>query len=77
MGKQILLPRLTEAETETTAGDWLVAVGDTVEEGTPIMVAETEKAAVDVEASMSGTVIRLLVQPGDPLTPGQPILEVE
>lgn len=54
-----------------------MAAGDVISEDMPVLVVEMEKAAVEVESSVAGRVVRLLVNPGDVVKPGQPVLEVE
>ncbi len=77
MARQICMPKLNEIESDIIVADWLVRVGDTIKEGALIVSVETDKVTVEVEASMEGTVRRLLVSKGDTVKVGQPILEVE
>lgn len=39
--------------------EWLKKPGESIEEGQPVAVVETAKASMDVEASSSGTILRL------------------
>ncbi|MEO1103064.1 MAG: lipoyl domain-containing protein, partial [Pseudomonadota bacterium] len=48
-----------------TIVEWRAAVGDTVEEGAPIAVVETAKAATDIEAPAAGTLTHILKEVGD------------
>jgi pyruvate dehydrogenase E2 component (dihydrolipoamide acetyltransferase) len=73
----MLLPILNSAGDDATVESWLVAAGDVISEDMPVLVVEMEKAAVEVESSVAGRVVRLLVNPGDVVKPGQPVLEVE
>ena len=77
MAQQIILPRLSDMEDEGTVSEWLVAVGDDVEIGTPIVAIEMSKAMVEVEATHAGKVARLVAQPGETIKIGQPLLELE
>jgi pyruvate dehydrogenase E2 component (dihydrolipoamide acetyltransferase) len=77
MPKLMHLPKLTEAETETCVAEWLVGLGDMVQEGDPVLTVETEKAVVEVESTVVGIVRRRLVEVGDIVEPGQLIMEVE
>jgi 2-oxoglutarate dehydrogenase E2 component (dihydrolipoamide succinyltransferase) len=71
------MPKLDERESDVTVSNWLVAVGDSVSAGKSVIAVETDKVTVDVESLVEGRVTRLLVQPGDVVKVGQPILEVE
>jgi pyruvate/2-oxoglutarate dehydrogenase complex dihydrolipoamide acyltransferase (E2) component len=46
--------------TEATVREWCKAVGDPVAVGEPLLVVETEKAQVEVEAPASGTVVEIV-----------------
>jgi pyruvate/2-oxoglutarate dehydrogenase complex dihydrolipoamide acyltransferase (E2) component len=77
MTEPMLFPKLNEAGDDGTVDSWLVTVGDTIGEDTPIMIVEMEKASVELESSIAGIVKQLLVEPGEIVRVGQPILEVE
>jgi len=64
------LPSLGADMDEGTLTDWLVKPGDEVERGQAIATVDTVKAAVDVEIWQSGTVHRLLVEPGTTVSVG-------
>lgn len=76
MTRQMLMPKLNEMQSDVTVADWLVNVGDTIQEGKAVMSVETDKVTVDVEAETTGKVMRLLVTKGDVVSVGQPIMEV-
>ena len=63
MAVQIRMPRLTDTMLEGTISDWLKQEGDFVQEGDPLFVVETDKASVEVHASATGILLRILVQP--------------
>ena len=52
----------------------LVKPGDRVEVNTPLVTLETDKATMDVPASISGTVVELLVSVGSRVSKGTPLL---
>jgi pyruvate/2-oxoglutarate dehydrogenase complex dihydrolipoamide acyltransferase (E2) component len=58
MSTSLTIPRLEMSMTEGTLAEWLVDDGAQVKEGDPIYVLETEKAAQDIEAPTSGTLVR-------------------
>ncbi|MGQ3255439.1 MAG: biotin/lipoyl-containing protein, partial [Microbacterium aurantiacum] len=73
MSITVRMPALAAGATEAAVQTWLVAVGDTVDAGQPIVEIETEKAIVEYEAEEAGTVAALLVEPGASVAVGDPI----
>lgn len=59
-----VMPKLAMAMNEGTINEWLVADGEYIEKGAPVMVVETEKVSFDVEAPVRGFV-RILVPAGE------------
>ncbi len=53
-----------------------VAVGDRVESGDTILVAESEKASLEIPAEASGTVLVLHVREGQHIRPGQDLVTI-
>jgi pyruvate/2-oxoglutarate dehydrogenase complex dihydrolipoamide acyltransferase (E2) component len=64
MSTQIIMPQLGESVVEGTVIQWLKQPGDTVKEFEPILEVETDKVAVEVPASASGTLLEILVPEG-------------
>lgn len=60
-------------ESEVTGTVWkvLVEVGSQVAEEEPLMIVESMKMEIPVEAPCAGTVSELLVNPEDPVEEGQ------
>jgi oxaloacetate decarboxylase alpha subunit len=54
----------------------LVNVGDTVNEGQPVLVVEAMKMETEVSASRGGTVTAVHVKEGDAVAVGQPLLDI-
>ncbi len=54
-----------------------VAVGDTVELEQGLIVLESDKASMEIPATVAGTVVEVLVKEGDQLAEGSPIVVVE
>lgn len=73
MSITVRMPALAAGATEAAVQTWLVAVGDSVDAGQPIVEIETEKAIVEYEAEEAGTVAALLVEPGASVAVGEPI----
>lgn len=61
----IVLPKWGMTMQDGVIVEWLVAIGDTVVEGQPIAVIETEKVNTEMEAPGSGVITELVVQQGD------------
>ncbi len=64
------MPRLSQDMETGQVVEWLRTEGDLVEEGDPLLVVETDKANMDVEAPASGVLRRVLASVGDELTVG-------
>ncbi|WJL96175.1 dihydrolipoamide acetyltransferase family protein [Microbacterium sp. ET2] len=73
MAAVVRMPALAAGATEAAVQSWLVAVGDEVAAGQPIVEIETEKAVVEYEAEESGVLARILVDEGASADVGSPI----
>jgi pyruvate/2-oxoglutarate dehydrogenase complex dihydrolipoamide acyltransferase (E2) component len=62
---EVRMPRLSEAMTDGKLLVWSVAVGDRVEQGEQLAEVEADKANMEIEAPVSGTVLNLHGNPGD------------
>jgi dihydrolipoamide dehydrogenase len=62
---------------EVTVLEVLVKVGDQVEREQALLTLESEKATMDVPATAAGKVSRILVQPGDKVSTGTAVIELE
>ena len=65
MPTPIRLPNLGAEASEATIESWLVAVGDQVAAGDPVVAIETEKATVEIEAPVAGRLAEITVPAGD------------
>ncbi|WP_308806931.1 2-oxoglutarate dehydrogenase, E2 component, dihydrolipoamide succinyltransferase [Actinotignum urinale] len=61
-GVEVKMPALGESVNEGTVTSWLVAEGDTVEEGDPIVEVSTDKVDSEVPAPASGVLQKIMVQ---------------
>jgi pyruvate/2-oxoglutarate dehydrogenase complex dihydrolipoamide acyltransferase (E2) component len=61
----VVLPKWGMTMQEAVVGEWLVAVGDEVTEGQPLVTVESDKVDADVESPGSGTVAEILVPTGE------------
>jgi pyruvate/2-oxoglutarate dehydrogenase complex dihydrolipoamide acyltransferase (E2) component len=64
------LPKLGMSITEAGVVEWLVAVGDTVQEGQDMVVIEMDKAQSELPAPIGGTVVALSADEGDVIEVG-------
>ncbi len=72
MATEFLMPKLGLTMEEGTIAEWLVADGETVESGTPVLRIETDKTETDVEAAFSGR-LQVEGQVGDTFACGERI----
>lgn len=70
------LPALGEGIEVATVTGVLVKIGDAVKNGQAVLSVETDKAAMEVEADVEGTVQEILVKPGDKIPIGGPVLKL-
>ncbi|GIG41616.1 dihydrolipoamide acetyltransferase family protein [Cellulomonas phragmiteti] len=75
--QQFPLPDAGEGLTEADIVTWHVAVGDRVEVNQTIVEIETAKSLVDLPCPWTGVVTRLLVDVGQTVEVGTPIIEVD
>jgi 2-oxoisovalerate dehydrogenase E2 component (dihydrolipoyl transacylase) len=71
------LPDLGEGLQEAEVVSWHVAEGDHVVADQPLVSVETEKAVVEVPSPLAGRIARLLVNPGERIKVGAPLVEFE
>ncbi len=75
--KQFPLPDTAEGLTEADILSWHVAVGDTVSVNQIVVEIETAKAAVELPCPWAGVITELLVEPGQSVPVGVPILTLD
>ena len=71
------LPDLGEGLVEAEIAEWMVKVGDLVQEEDPIGAMLTDKAAVELSAPVTGRVTHLAGEVGDTLAVGSPMIIFE
>jgi len=77
MSTQVLnIPDLGEAE-DVEVIEICVKPGDIVSEEDPIVVLESDKAAMEIPTSLGGKVLAIKVSLGDKVSAGSPFLEIE
>lgn len=65
MATLFALPKLGMNQEEGEVVNWLVNEGDEVTEGQPIVEVETDKTTVELEATASGVVGRIVRRAGE------------
>ncbi|MGE3193974.1 MAG: dihydrolipoamide acetyltransferase family protein [Microbacteriaceae bacterium] len=73
MATVVRMPAALAGVTEGAIQSWMRKPGEQIAAGQPLAEIETEKAVVEYESEVGGTVARLLVEPGDNVAVGAPI----
>jgi 2-oxoisovalerate dehydrogenase E2 component (dihydrolipoyl transacylase) len=71
------LPDIGEGISEAEIVGWHVKVGDQVEEDQPLADMMTDKATVEMESPIAGTVVSLAGEPGDQVAIGAMLVTIE
>lgn len=71
------LPEMGESVSEGTISRWLVAVGDSIEEGATLAEVSTDKVDVEVPSPVTGTVVALAAAEGSNVPVGALIATVQ
>lgn len=77
MRHTVKLPKLSETVDEMIILEWMVEVGDRVDEGQPIVSVETDKVTVEMPSPLAGMVVELLVEPDEEVTTGASLAVIE
>ena len=67
MAKLVVMPKLGLTMTEGAVSRWLKAEGEAVREGEPLFEVETDKLTNTIEATASGTLLKILAKEGETL----------
>lgn len=73
MAEPIIMPKLGFDMAEGTLVNWTVQIGQAIKKGDVIAEIETDKATIEIETTVEGTVLQLLAEPGDVVAVGAPI----
>ena len=74
---KVTLPEMGESVTEGSIVEFRKKVGDHVTEGDTIVEVTTDKVDVEIPATASGVIARLLVEPGQTISVGAVIAEID
>jgi 2-oxoglutarate dehydrogenase E2 component (dihydrolipoamide succinyltransferase) len=77
MAVDVKVPTSGESISEVQIGQWRKSEGDRVTEDEVLVEIETDKAAMDLPAPVSGTLIKILKKDGDDAAPGDVIAQIE
>ena len=73
MATEIIIPKLSQTMEEAKVVEWLKSEEDWVEVGESIVVVETDKAEVEIEAPSSGMLGKILAAAGEVAAVGETI----
>lgn len=73
MANMIIMPKQGLLMEEGTITDWLVKEGGTCTEGQPLFEMETDKLTITMDATATGTVLKILHPEGDTVPVTEPI----
>lgn len=76
MAAQIEMPQLGESVVEGKIVEWFVKPGDKIATGDVLLEVETDKANTEVPATSEGYVSRILVEAGETVDVGTPLMEL-
>ena len=65
MATEVKLPDLGEGIDDATINRWLVHVGDSIEEGAPLLEVATDKVDTEIPSPAGGTLLKTLYGEGD------------
>ena len=71
------LPDIGEGIAEAEVVEWFVSVGDTVAEDQPVAAMMTDKATIELESPVAGTVIERVGEVGDMLAIGSLLVAID
>jgi pyruvate dehydrogenase E2 component (dihydrolipoamide acetyltransferase) len=73
MARLLQMPQVTASAEPASVQSWLVGEGEAFSAGSALLVVETDKAVVDVDADHDGVLLRVLAPAGSTVEVGRPI----
>jgi len=70
MAEKLTMPKVGMLEADISISKWLKAEGDVINIGDTVADIETEKTVTQLEAYVSGTILKIIVEEGDPVAIG-------
>ena len=77
MRYEVKMPRLGETVDEVVLLEWMVEVGDEVDQDTELALVETDKVETEVPSPVAGTVTEILVGEDAEVITGEVICVIE
>jgi pyruvate dehydrogenase E2 component (dihydrolipoamide acetyltransferase) len=77
MPREIKMPKLSDTMEEGTLNVWRKSEGEAIAKGDVLLEIETDKADMEFEAYMSGTLAKILIPAGETVPIGTPIAIVK
>jgi pyruvate/2-oxoglutarate dehydrogenase complex dihydrolipoamide acyltransferase (E2) component len=74
MAEMVIMPKWGLTMEEGTITEWMVGEDDPVENGDILALVETEKTTVELPSSYAGIVAHILVEDGETVPVGTPIM---
>lgn len=74
---EVVLPAMGEGITDATVTKWLISIGQSVEEDTPLVEIATDKVDSEIPAPTAGKLVSILFQVGEIPKVGQVIAIIE
>lgn len=74
---RMVVPQLGNAVDDVTVSGWLVAVGDVVEAGEPVVEVDADKASSELVAPVAGTIAAIHAPDGAVVEVGGLLAEIE
>lgn len=73
MAYLVNMPKLEQGMQQGILMEWLVDIGESVDEGEPIAEIESEKTVAEIDAREDGVLRRIFVEEGETASPGTPL----
>jgi 2-oxoglutarate dehydrogenase E2 component (dihydrolipoamide succinyltransferase) len=73
MAATVKLPKFGLTMEEATINEWLIGVGEAVEQGQTLATIDSEKVTMELPSPVGGVVAEYLVQVGDTVPVGSPL----
>jgi pyruvate/2-oxoglutarate dehydrogenase complex dihydrolipoamide acyltransferase (E2) component len=73
MAATVKLPKFGLTMEEATINEWLIGVGEPVEQGQTLATIDSEKVTMELPSPVGGVVAEYLVQVGDTVPVGSPL----
>jgi pyruvate dehydrogenase E2 component (dihydrolipoamide acetyltransferase) len=74
---EMKMPDLATTDSAVKILNWLVEIGSPVQRGQPVVEVETDKATMEVEATVNGTLVEKKCEPSAQVDVGEVIAIIE